>query len=364
MDQAISSSKKLVNEFSWSFSRHQTFTECEKRYWYTYYGSWEGWPLFKGDSRKELDSLAAYLYTMKQMQHFSMFIGSVVHKVIENALKKYSQEGNISLERILQEGKELMHQGIVESENELWRKSPKKRANIFEVYYAKRNKYFPLTEEKQKEGLQKITTCLENWFWSPIVQKLILSGRGFPLSVEHLDSFYLKEHYKVYVVIDLSFKWRMDSKHDILLLFDWKTGEETEKTIEQLYSYALYAHKVWNVPYDKMILTPFYLYKNTYDKIGHQQEKKIEIARLQEVENFMIESSKKMLEKTYQGLDISFIQQKVKEGFSPCAVHFSYAQTRSKCRTCPFKELCEGVNFEPQTTGELRKKVKTELKLL
>jgi hypothetical protein len=34
---------ELANTFSWSYSRHGMFSECLRKYWLSYYGSWGGW---------------------------------------------------------------------------------------------------------------------------------------------------------------------------------------------------------------------------------------------------------------------------------------------------------------------------------
>ena len=45
---------ELRNEFTWSKSRHEKFSECRRAYFYTYYGSWGGWEAETGSAVREL----------------------------------------------------------------------------------------------------------------------------------------------------------------------------------------------------------------------------------------------------------------------------------------------------------------------
>ena len=341
---------RLINTFSWSFSRHNTFTECQKKYWYTYYGSWEGWPLYPKDPRPRLDPLAAYLYAVKQMQHFPMFVGSVVHTTLEKALKDKQKTGKLAtLPQLQKKAQELLLKGIKDSEEELWRKSPKHRANLFEVYYGSRYGDTQLDQLTIDEGREKVDRCLEHWMESPIVQNLILSPRSQWMSIEVLDSFKVEEKFKVYVVIDFAMKWLLQSKEDVLVLFDWKTGKETEKTIDQLYSYALYGHTVWGFSYDKMILSPFYLDSGKYQKVGFQGEEPIRPEKVAETERFIAESSKNMLSL----VDAPTVDEQIASNkVLPTAC--SYTAQRRACNRCPFRELCQSVEYQDADAGQLR----------
>lgn len=342
---------RLLNTFSWSFSRHNTFTECQKRYWYIYYGSWEGWPLYPRDPRPRLDPLAHYLYCMKNMQHFPMFLGSVVHNTIEKALKERQKTGkDIDLKALKKKGLELLSKGIEDSQQEAWRKSPKHRANLFETYYHKFHGEEKLSEGQIKEGKEKAERCLEHWFESPIVQNLILDPSTSWLSIEKLDSFLLDDLFKVYVVIDFAMQWQLKSSPPAILLFDWKTGKETEKTLDQLYSYALYAHKVWKYDYGQLILSPFYLDSGKYEKIGYRQTQALSSEKIESTESFIRESCKSMTDLLQKEASTEDQLKKNQLAVTDC----SYTTQKYRCQRCPFKELCEAVDYQNVDAGELR----------
>lgn len=352
------SASRLKNEFSWSFSRHNTFAECEKKYWYTYYGSWEGWPLFRNDPRRELDPLAAYLYAMKQMQHMPMFVGTVVHSAIENGLRqkqKYRKE--ITLASLLEEAFATLDRGISDSEQEKWRHSPKRHANLFEIYHSRRGEGEVLSEEAVQRAREKIRRCLENWFHSPIHTQLIAAPKAHWVSIEELDHFYLDGLYKIYVVIDFSMKWQLAGGQVATLLFDWKTGKETDKTIDQLYSYAIYAKEVWGVDYGQVVLTPYYLDSNRYEKIGWKGDVPLSTEKVAEVEQFMRQSAQKMVGKILPSVDGSSEEGKraIKEMDNSCEPEqFAYTERRGQCQRCPFQHLCQAADYQQKSRQELR----------
>lgn len=337
----MSMGKRLTNEFSWSFSRHGTFSECQKKYWYTYYGSWEGWPKTPYDSRQSVDPLAAHLYTLKQIKHLPMFLGTCVHETIEEALKARqhtSPRAPLVIDALIQSAKERFLKGIEGSKNELWRQSPKKYANLFEHYFRPSKDIDPITPEIQEESLKKIATCLTNWAESPIV-KMAMDSRARFVSIEELSDLRLQGRYKIWIVIDFAMKWQGKDGNESIILFDWKTGDESEKTEEQLYSYALYANRMLGAPLDRIILSPFYLGLNKYTKIGYQQEKPLEEARLKLVEEKMIQSCDAMS----AHLDTLTPQA---GALPPDPRLFPYTENRGLCPRCPFKDLCAKASYQ------------------
>ena len=79
---------QITNELSWSHSRRNTFEECQRKYFYHYYGSWEGWLRTASSRQKEL-------YLHKKLTNRWMWMGTVVHKAIEYLLKQHRQQAEI-----------------------------------------------------------------------------------------------------------------------------------------------------------------------------------------------------------------------------------------------------------------------------
>ncbi len=344
---------RLANEFSWSFSRHSTFTECQKKYWYTYYGSWEGWPKTPFDSRESIDPLASHLYALKQIQHLPMFIGSVVHETIEHFLKarQFSlQRERPTFEELISFADAKFHKGLEDTKNEAWRKAPKKHANLFEYYFGKQEKkggadFDPFTAEVKQESERKIAQCLANWQNSPIA-KMAFDTRASWLSIEELSHFMLAGRYKILVVIDFAMKWQQSQTQEALVLFDWKTGAESEKTEEQLYSYAIFANRTLQMPYERIILSPFYLFTNKYTKIGYQQEVTLDLERVKEVEQNILTSCEAMSAKIPTLTPLATDPQ-------PDPRLFSYTENRAMCPRCPFKNVCTKADYQDRSKEEL-----------
>jgi len=325
---------RLKNDFSWSFSRANTFDECQKKYWYTYYGAWEGWPKTPYDSRPSIDPLAKYLYLLKNMQSVPTFVGSVVHETIEHFLKK---KQGFEKDELLQHAMKRFEKGLQEAKDGSFHKSPKKHTNLFELFYGQ-----GITDEAIENARHKITASLENWYTSSIVQKLLFDKASTIRSVEELSFFYVDASYKIIVVIDLALVWKGKDAKETVILFDWKTGKETHKTENQLYLYAMFAHQTWKIPYEQIILSPFYLFDNTYYKIGARQERALDLEKLQETEHEVIESCKKL----------AILHPK--PGCEADPENFSYTDDRQKCATCPFKAVCEAAHFENKSKDLLR----------
>ena len=72
--------KEFKNQFSWSFSRHNSFETCKRKYYYSYYGCWGGWD-------KNADEKIKMLYALNKMTSLPMLAGSIVHDEVERTLK-------------------------------------------------------------------------------------------------------------------------------------------------------------------------------------------------------------------------------------------------------------------------------------
>jgi hypothetical protein len=71
---------ELKNEFTWSFSRRQTFESCRRRYWFRYYAFWGGW-------NRDAPELARKAYFFSKMASLAMLVGTAVHETIADVLR-------------------------------------------------------------------------------------------------------------------------------------------------------------------------------------------------------------------------------------------------------------------------------------
>lgn len=328
--------ERLQNHCCWSSSREATFNECKKKYWYSYYGAWEGWPLNFKDARSEVDPLAAYLYRLKNIQPLVFFIGSTVHKCIEQTIKDFMVTKALPpLEQLLDEGRSLIKKGMDESKKQAWKKHPKRHVNLLEDYYKK-------PALSNEEILEKVVLCLSNWYHSSIVQSILPHKNTTFGDVEKPMQFSLAPNLDCLVVYDLYLFWKKGTDEEKLLIFDWKTGSEHGRIMKQLSAYALAAQALLNTPIDSIILSPFYLSQgpSAYKKIGNGYEERLTASD--------IEQTKKEISASLMAMKELHTAPKL-----PDPMQFAYTEERRQCAFCPFKELCEKAQYEEKSRSEL-----------
>jgi len=339
---------RLINQCRWSSSRESTFSECRKKYWYSYYGAWEGWPKTPYDTRPSIDPLAQYLYMLKNMQPACMFMGSAVHKTIEWCLKKIEKSKEPPPIDLLHEHiTKGIETGIADSMTKRWKSRPKHHTNLLEHYYG-----LPFTQEDQQATLEKALRCITNWYTSPCFQKLALSPKATWLGIEVPLTFSLEEEVEAIVVYDFYLNWQQSSPTTII--FDWKTGKSSPNVEAQLLAYALAASTLFDISYDSLILAPFYLSDGPqgYQKIGAGQEVPIDQKKIASIKEHIIIAAKEML---------ALHPEKNSDGIvsPPDPEPFAYTENRRSCQRCPFQELCQKTQYQPKSLQELRTLVST-----
>ncbi|MBI3846881.1 MAG: PD-(D/E)XK nuclease family protein [Planctomycetes bacterium] len=232
---------ELKNEFSWSKSRHETFDECRRKYFYQYYGSWGGWSATAPEPARQL-------YRLKQIKNLHLEIGTAVHTTIEEILREIRSGRTPSPTAARERVRTLLNQSWLESRGERWRDEPKRYSCLFEHYYG------PMPESERIDELRaKAFGCIDRFFalrWYPLIRE---SRPEDFLSVEDLDSFDLGG---VRVFVKPDFALRRDGLH---YLFDWKTGKATERDALQLACYAAFAGRKWGVAPDGIRIVIAYL---------------------------------------------------------------------------------------------------------
>jgi hypothetical protein len=344
----MASRQRLINECRWSASREATFNECRKKYWYTYYGSWDGWPKTPFDTRTSIDPLAAHLYMLKNMQPACMFLGSCVHKVIEETLKECSHTRRLpSIQQLDMRAAASLEKALNESKSQQWKTHPKHHCNLFEHYYG-----LPFGEDEERAMREKIRLCLTNWMSSPCIDTVAMDPRSEWLGIESVQTFALEKGIEAIVVYDFFLRWPKADGSNVLLIFDWKTGQENQKIEAQLFAYALAAVSVFSTPLHSLIISPFYLFNGPmgYRKYGVGQEHPISQESLDATRARIIEAAQSML---------AVHPPKGSDGLvpapDPCL--FPYTEDRRGCRRCQFQQLCMAASFQPKTSGELRELV-------
>lgn len=336
--------RRLVNTCRWSASRESTFHECQKRYWYSYYGAWEGWPKTPFDQRTSIDPLASHLYMLKNMQPACVFMGSLVHKVIEKALQTVQKSKKPpSSEELISQTALLYDRGIEESKSHEWKASPKHHINILEHFYG-----LPFGESEEKEGRERAIACITNWRNSPCITNIALHPKSEWMGIETTQTFSPEKGVEAIVVYDFFLRWPRADGSKTMIIFDWKTGQESKKIEDQLCAYALAAQSIFSVSLDGLILVPFYLSAGPegYKKYGTGQERPLDSSHLAAMRSRIIESSRQMMALHPPADDNGVVP-------APDPARFSYASDRRGCRRCPFQQMCLAADFQHVSHAKL-----------
>jgi CRISPR/Cas system-associated exonuclease Cas4 (RecB family) len=198
--------------FSWSASRHDTFSSCRRKYYYSYYASHED------EEIKRLKKLSA----------LPLWAGSVVHDTIEWWLKKNDalppkEEQDAFIRRVV-------HTGMVSD----WRESEmaSRRFRLFEHEYD-----IPVDQEDKRIAVNVVMRSLQHFFASDTLKEALDVGRERWLALEDLVSFHVGD-VEVYLRMDLAFR----DRNGRVVIVDWKTGRREGRFNEvQVAGYALYA---------------------------------------------------------------------------------------------------------------------------
>lgn len=239
--------KDLVNEFSWSKSREATFSECKRRYWFQYYGSWGGW-------EAEADRRVKEIYVLKQLQTRYAWAGSVVHSAIERSLKNHLASTKplaVDVDEIVRLTIQQMRADFKWSREGRYRQRPKSSA-LFEHEYR-----VPVPREEWRKAAATVERCLRSFYSSEIYSRVIAMPREDWLEIEELSSFDL-DGVKIVVVLDFSYR-----RGDEVFIIDWKTGASDEYDNRvQLSCYTAYASRRWGALPGRIHAIEFNLNRN------------------------------------------------------------------------------------------------------
>jgi len=239
--------KVLTNDFSWSKSRHEKFTECRRAYYLHYYRSWGGWEPQADPSKREL-------WLLKRLSNRWTWGGSVVHAAIKGLLMTTRHGRTIDPQRFLDRVHNAMRWDFAQSRDRAyWQRRIRPEFNgLVEHEYKE-----PIPPEVWKQNWDNVRGALE-WFlesrWLPLARTLEpnawleVDTMDFDKSVFHLDGV------KVFAVPDFAF---MDQ--GVPRIVDWKTGQTREGYDDQVLGYALYLNHRYGLPLQGMQATLVYL---------------------------------------------------------------------------------------------------------
>ncbi|MBN2489418.1 MAG: PD-(D/E)XK nuclease family protein [Planctomycetes bacterium] len=234
---------ELLNEFSWSKSRDETFRKCPRQYYFHYYGSWGGW-------ESDCDPRVRRAYVLKQLVTRAMWAGAKVHDCIKRALRNLRRSIEPMPEpEAIATTLAIMRKDYLSSRRGDYRKNPK-TCGFLEHEYG-----LPVADAEWKETADHVVRCLESFYRSQVFGRIRTLPTERWLDVEEFSSFPL-DGVKVHVVLDFSYR----DERDGVVIYDWKTGRADEKRNEvQLACYSFYATKQWGVAPERVTTVEFNL---------------------------------------------------------------------------------------------------------
>lgn len=302
---------QLTNDFTWSYSRHQQFQTCLRKYYYTYYGSWGGW-----------DELAPHtartLYTLKKLSTRFQWAGSHAHRAIELFL---NSELPGATDTIIQEELHTMRQEFRLSRTKSYWNDPVHTIGLLEHEYN-----IPVENEEWKELSDRIGVCLQHFEQSPVWAELKQLPKAAWLGIEKKDSFLLNG-LKVFLILDAIIQTPGG-----IVIYDWKTGTgDMAEYKHQLGVYAVYAKEKWpaNSSFTGTLYNPFRQETLTYT---------FSDTDIEEYKEFILDSAEEML---FPLVDTQ--RNLAKEDDFDCT------DNTEACENCPFLKCC------PRWAGMLAK---------
>lgn len=186
-------------KFAWSFSRHNLWLECRRRWWYQYIGCWDAGP--------EKDEI----WRLKRLTNRYFFPGNVVHGMIAGVFKSFLRGVEPDGAAVIKQADFLLAQPdpkqFIETENGVG-----------------------LSRQDIAMMRQVGSQCLSNFF-KILPRYLSMQVRGIEESIE-----FRVDDTPVTAKLDLA----CETEDGMILVTDWKTGKDDPgeaRTSDQMTNY-------------------------------------------------------------------------------------------------------------------------------
>ena len=299
---------ELKNEFSWSKTRDEVFKICSRKYWFAYYGYWNGW-------HENAPGRTRQIYVLKNLKNRYIWAGEKVHECIQRSLNNIRRGVKVlPADEIVSITLDQMRSEFRSSRSKNYAKNPKTCA-LFEHEYDSE-----VTDGEWREVAAHVGDCLRTFYGSDIYHGLRALERAEWLEVEEFSSFFL-DLAKVNVIMDCAIKEGED-----LVIYDWKTGKTFSESISlQLCCYALYALGKWNIPLNRLRMIEFNLSSN------RAAEFSVSPRQVEEVKSYIRGSIK----------DMESLLTDPGNNVPKAPEHFTMTEDERISLRCNFRKICK-----------------------
>lgn len=307
---------KIEQTFAWSNSRVKTLRDCAWRYHLTYHEAWDGWLVSAPQEKRRA-------YMLKNMTNLPMWVGSIVHDIIEEIITTGCKTGEWkTLEQAQHDGIQALRKGWKQSKDKRWQGKPKGNINLAEHFYQE-----DVDKERLASFKRKVLMSLKAFYDMPLFNILKSLEKDDWLTLEDFQKFRLSTGEDVTVKIDCGFRY--GSK---IYLLDWKTGRVSDSVIDQLTTYAMYALKQgWAKKPEDIIIIPVYL--AAYAELGEKATPHLDVTMKH------IQRQAGIIRGEYP-----LIAEAFKNKDNPS--FFEHTDNEHACESCFFRDMCTGPRTE------------------
>lgn len=282
---------------------------CYRQYYYTYYGSHNGW-------LKDSSVESKIAWRLKKLTNIWLMFGDKLHKVISDNLKRHNK--NINDKELIECMRNTLNYGVKQSAIKQrtgeWDEYPKGEM-LQEYYYGHK-----LDEDVVLEIKERINKCCTNFCNCETYIDLKKENTKLIEADEGVFDYFTINNVKVFALIDTLY---IDEDGNYVIV-DWKTGRYSEYDKDQLIVYAIYVMEKYGVKLERikgrieyLLIGEKYEYSFSEDDINNM---KVRIdSDLKVIDNFLV--------------DFDYNIPREKEVFRKC-------NDDKKCLKCKFKKLC------------------------
>jgi hypothetical protein len=315
----------LTNDFSWSKSRHEKFTECLRSYYLYYYRSWGGW---EAEAPKDVREL----YVLKKLNNRYSWAGSVVHECLRDVLLDWRAGRSVELAEAEARARRLMQDDFRHSQKKAYwtQKYRKAFTGLVEHEYGE-----PVPDEAWKQNWETVRQAL-GWFFSsrwPALARSLKPAQWLEVDAGFDFSSFTLDGVKVFAIPDFAYVDEAGAP----VVVDWKTGKAREGYDEQVLGYALYLSQRYKFPVEKVRASLVYLNE------GLEQHVQVDLAAMESFKARFAESVARM-----RGLLEDPAANTPKDGSA-----FPMTEDVSLCVRCAFRRPCGRMEAAAQVQAQL-----------
>jgi hypothetical protein len=290
-------------ELIYSHSRAKMLDNCQRAYYFNYYGSVGGW-------RQDATQRTKQIYKLKQLQGLNAILGEAIHAAITQLIINPAMN-DLDFKRIINKTIHLSYRNSLDKKQE-WLNNHKLFKMLMEIYY-----FGQIKMETQQAIIDKIEACRTNLCKCKSLFE-ITSGSNI-LTIDELKEYAVNGH-KTLVRIDALYQTKNTGEYVVV---DWKSGKGSAEEIEQVLLYVYMVHKALNVPVEAIEARLEYLLS------GDSASFRFNAQDMQFAEKIIVEDINKM-QKCLLDVDKNV----------PLPEVYFPMNKSSRCKYCNYQELC------------------------